>query len=144
MKPNSYSEVSAYNRWYRENNREQIMKNKKELPHKTLNGRMSRLHTNSRQRAISKGWEYDLDSKFLIDLWHKQGGKCAITGQNMEITSLESRTRSLVVSLDRINNSRGYTRDNVWLTTSKVNYMRGVLSMDDFIEMCKLVLENSK
>ena len=143
MKPNSYSEVSAYNRWYLENNREQLMEYKKNLPHKTLNGRMSRLHTNSRQRAISKGWDYDLDSKFLIDLWYKQDGKCAITKQTMLITSDESRTRSHVVSLDRIDNSKGYVRDNVWLTTAKVNYMRGVMDMDDFIGMCKLVLENS-
>lgn len=38
----------------------------------------------------------------------------------------------------------GYTRDNVWLTTTQANFAKGVQSYPEFVEFCKQVVENSR
>jgi len=42
-------------------------------------------------------------------------------------------------SIDRINNSRGYLKGNIQLVHKDINFMKGKMSQDDFIKMCKLV-----
>jgi hypothetical protein len=78
--------------------------------------------TDSAKRARNNGWEFDLDRKYLEELWHSQNGLCAVSGVKMQT---ESGTRSMKNayrgSLDRIDNSKGYVKGNVRFTTHWVN-----------------------
>ncbi len=76
----------------------------------------------SSKRARNNGWEYNLDREYLVKLWKKQQGRCAVSGIEM---ATESGTREnknpYRASLDRIDNSKGYVKGNVRFTTHWVN-----------------------
>ena len=101
---------------------------------------MAALKGNAKIRARKSGWNFDLSLDFLEQLWNKQRGLCALTGQPMSLSSEDNRWDSDLCSLDRIDAELGYTQDNVQLTTSRANYAKGVLSTQEFVEMCKQVV----
>lgn len=86
----------------------------------------------------SLGRDYP-DSLSLADLltltaalWTKQSGRCVLTGQKFELRSNEDGgVQDDRVSLDRIDNLRGYASDNVQLVTQFANRARGTLSCDE-------------
>ena len=67
----------------------------------------------------------DLTIEGLKELWDKQEGKCAVTGVQM---SLERGNDPYQLSLDRIDNSRGYALDNVRWVCYIYNIARGQFS----------------
>jgi len=80
----------------------------------------------ARSRAERKNIPINIDIRFLLELFDKQRGLCALTGIVMETSnSPEQRTNKYAVSLDRINSKLGYTRDNVRLVVWCINWMIG-------------------
>lgn len=43
------------------------------------------------------------------------------------------------ISVDRIDSSKGYTKDNVQLVCDIVNRMKLDLNMSKFVELCKII-----
>lgn len=77
------------------------------------------------RRSRDKGIEYNLTVKFLENLFLKQEGKCALTG---ELLTVPQKARDVfTISLDRIDSSKGYTEDNVQWVHKDVN----ILKMDN-------------
>lgn len=71
----------------------------------------------------------------LVELYHKQDGRCAALG--IKLTPVEKKAgryicnRWTTLSLDRIDNSKGYSIDNIRLTCWAANGMRGTLAIDE-------------
>lgn len=84
-------------------------------------------------------WQITIDDG--VDLFESQGGKCALTG--LELTC-SGDFNEITASLDRIDNSKGYTIDNIQFVHKDVNMMRGSLALDKFIELCKLISDKVK
>ena len=86
---------------------------------------------------------------FLMKLWEKQGGRCALTGISMtwRVATREDISNGYGlgrnVSVDRIDNARGYVKGNIRLICSQLNYMRGSLGDSDFILWCELVVRHN-
>ena len=57
--------------------------------------------------------------------WKKQKGKCWWLGIPMSLEDLYMPRSPFAVSVDRVNNSGGYTPDNIVLTTRFANVGRG-------------------
>lgn len=93
----------------------------------------------TRRRSKIKDSYNDLDLEFLMYLWNKQNGKCAITGLDMTYKFYEGRVNTNV-SVDRIDSSKGYTRDNVQLVCMAANQMKNDLSMDELVYMCEKII----
>lgn len=79
----------------------------------------------------NSGLEWDLSVEDCIDLWHAQGGRCALSGNVM------SRHRGFGdvpfnLSFDRIDPKKGYTKNNVQLTCWEANRMKHSLSPAEF------------
>jgi hypothetical protein len=92
------------------------------------------LLSNKRAECRRRCREFSLTLECVMQLWEKQGGKCAMSGDFM---SYNHKGRSpLALSIDRIDNACGYTPDNIWLTTVRVNRARGEFSIEEFIGMC--------
>jgi hypothetical protein len=87
--------------------------------------------------------EFDLDVQFLADLLVKQGGVCALSGEHLTLPIKSSRDNHFNTSIDRIDSSKGYTRDNVQLVTKKVNRHKLDSSDPDFVDLCKMVAANN-
>lgn len=53
------------------------------------------------------------------------------------------RNDNNALSIDRIDSSKGYTRDNVVLVCSSINVMKNSHSIDEFINLCRSVVEHA-
>jgi hypothetical protein len=104
----------------------------------------------ARGRAKRKGWKFDLNKEFIYSLDEKQNGLCAVCGVPMEWTTHVKNSRenacfsncpSNRVSLDRLDASKGYTKDNVQLVCAFINLARSSHSMEDLFKYAKLIVE---
>ena len=83
------------------------------------------LSSNSKNRKL----ELSITKDDIKNLWEHQKGLCAITGFQMELAKSQktSRARSFSpyrLSIDRIDNNIGYTKDNIRMVCAYVNIMR--------------------
>lgn len=78
----------------------------------------------------------DLTTDQLVDLYEKQGGKCAVTRQVMTLES----GNPLSASIDRVKCDGSYTLSNVVLVCRWVNTGRGTCSIERFRELVLLPL----
>ena len=78
----------------------------------------------------------DMEEKFL-----EQIGKCAYT--NIELFFGDSKNRG-TASIDRIDSSKGYIKENIQWVHKDVNLMKMDLSHDRFLEICKIITEKNK
>ena len=80
--------------------------------------------------TIEDGWE----------MFQSQNGKCALSGIDIKFVkygrSVKATLKSQTASLDRIDSSKGYTKDNVQWVHKDINRMKNVYSDEYFIEMC--------
>lgn len=94
----------------------------------------------ARDRAKSKNIYFDLTKEFLLDLWDKQEGKCALTGLDMTYDMYNGRTYTNV-SIDRIDVSKGYTKDNVQLVCMAANQAKSDLTDEQLYQICKGIVD---
>lgn len=73
----------------------------------------------------------DLTDLFLEEMLVAQGGCCAWTGVRMTTDINSDRLR--LITLDRLDNSRGYTKDNVVLVCKAANQARGNATPAEFV-----------
>jgi len=82
-----------------------------------------------------------------IDMWDKyieQDKKCALTGLSIHIERNYMKKRSnMTASLDRIDNSKAYTIDNIQWVHKDINLMKNKFSEEYFIKMCKLIIKHN-
>lgn len=90
--------------------------------------------------AKKRGLNFELTIEFLWDLLIKQNKNCAITG--MPIFLSEAKNGNSTASLDRIDSSKHYTKDNVQWVHKDINQMKSNHDKDYFIFLCEKVIEN--
>ena len=76
----------------------------------------------AKRTAKRTGCCFDIDEAWVNESFNRQGGKCYWTNAPLLITS--QANHPLKPSLDRIEGSEGYTRDNVVITALSVNIGR--------------------
>lgn len=82
---------------------------------------------------------HELDKEFLIELFNKQKGLCALSGIKMTNYLGKGRIKTNM-SLDRIDNSKGYTKDNVQFVCDHINVMKNNLTTEDLLMFCKAIV----
>lgn len=98
-------------------------------------------YTRYRKMANKRSLQFDVSINELWKIFLRQRGYCAVTG----LPILVGTTKEYVTaSIDRIDNTRGYTVDNIqWIhKTVNVKIKKDML-MDDVYKWCNLVVENS-
>jgi len=84
---------------------------------------------------------FNIDIFYLVDLYNKQQGKCAISG--VEMTYISGSGRVLTnISIDRIDSSLGYIQGNVQFVCDVVNRMKSDLPIGQLYQWCSTILEN--
>ena len=73
-------------------------------------------------------------------LYEKQNRKCIYTGEPI-LFGKRNRKIKQTASLDRVDSSRGYTKDNVQWVHKDINIMKGSLSSERFVYLCSKVKE---
>lgn len=79
----------------------------------------------------------DITYDYIVELYNKHDGRCAITGIKMthEFGDMKS------ISIDRIDSSIGYLKPNVQLVCQAVNLAKRERSQNDVIEFFKAVVD---
>lgn len=104
------------------------------------------LMTYLKRKAKERSLEFTVTAQELWDLFNKQNGKCALSGVDITLTTVINSQHNLdrakmTASLDRIDNSKSYTIDNVQWIHKVLNHMRRQYSIDEYVKWCKLVAE---
>lgn len=82
---------------------------------------------------------HEITVKDIEELYEEQDGKCALSGQELSFTYTDNN----IISIDRIDSDKGYTKDNIQLTTFIVNQAKSNLFLEEFQEMCINVAKNA-
>ena len=95
----------------------------------------------AKSSAKRKNLNFDLSPEFLLELYNKQEGKCYYTGIKM---LMNQSCNPHLLSLDRINSTLGYTKNNVVFCCFHVNIMKRDLTINEFFQFCKQIVEYNK
>jgi hypothetical protein len=133
---------AEYHRQWRRENREKVARYKLDFyhAHKSEPGRADKLRayqrhlrmtswsawlgskiTTARSQDRKDGRENNLDKSFIMDLLTRQNYKCAVTG--IPLTHTPDDLAS--ASIDRIDSSKGHTKENVQLVCKFYNMGKG-------------------
>ena len=85
----------------------------------------------ARQHAKAKNREFTITLDDLFEVLLNQNNKCALTN-----ILFSSETKP---SLDRIDSSKGYTKENIQFVLKEINIMKSNFDESKFIELCTLV-----
>ena len=102
----------------------------------TIDGHCKKIMCRIREKTKNT----DLTFKYLAELWNNQKGFCAITGKPMDLIKGNGRKPNSP-SVDRIDNDRGYFKDNVRWVCWHVNTMKGIFTDDVLDEWCVAVVQ---
>lgn len=81
------------------------------------------------------------------DIWNqflKQDRKCALTGVELKFSQWISNRKETTASLDRIDNTKGYSINNIQWIHKDINWMKGRFPQNKFIYLTNLVSNHSK
>lgn len=92
-----------------------------------------------RCRAKLKNLSFSITKEDLIILAENQNFLCALTGE--PLTFIVGAGRLLTnASVDRIDSTLGYTKDNIQLVSLQVNILKNTLSMTQLYQLCETIL----
>lgn len=93
--------------------------------------------------AITRKLEFVVSQEFIWQLYQKQLGECALTGESIEFGSTYN-SKDRTASLDRIDSSKGYTESNVQWIHRNVNQMKWNFKQENFLQTCIQIANYAK
>lgn len=86
--------------------------------------------------------EYSISEKDLINQFNKQNGLCYYTGLRLEFGQKQKDRNQQTASIDRLDNAKGYTTDNIVWCHKHINLMKKDLTVERFMFIAKKTVEN--
>ena len=93
---------------------------------------------------------FNITKEDIAELYESQGGLCALTNTPMTYSVMKERSEEdshilnpTNISIDRINPSKGYEKDNIQLVCAIVNRMKYDLTVSELLDWCKKVIKNT-
>lgn len=97
-------------------------------------GSLQRQYKKFQKAADNRSLEWDLSFEDFSSLFK---GKCSLTGWDIDV-----KHPKITASLDRIDSTKGYKKDNVQWVHTMVNMCKNKYDEKKFIEMCCAVASN--
>lgn len=95
-----------------------------------------KMRQRAKNRAKQRNHEFDLS---LSDIQIPE--YCPVLGVKLEIHKGSSGGKPFSPALDRVNNSKGYTKDNIQVISHRANQMKADASKEELIAFAKWVLK---
>lgn len=122
--------------------RDNFLKRKKDWS-QSSHGRLYELYNSAKHRSLNKNIPIDIDLNWLEKLYSKQEGKCLLTGFDLVlINTAKSGYNPYSPSIDRIDSTKGYTKDNARLVCTAVNIALNVWGDSHLEKICKCFLSD--
>ena len=86
--------------------------------------------------AERRNIDFNLRREDAFDVFLQQERRCKFTNLPIDFTSMGHRGTA---SLDRLDNDKPYSKNNVQWVHSHINVMRGSHNIEYFLKMCTLV-----
>jgi hypothetical protein len=98
--------------------------------------------------AKKRGLAFDIDIDKVMQIWHEQGGRCALSGVLMQAAKdgKGRKGKDMNVSLDRIDQDKGYlfSPRNVQLVCLRVNFMKHNMEEHDLFWWCQNIVDKNR
>ena len=122
-------EIREKQRIYREKNKRKILETQRNY---VKNNRIKTALARIKIRAKEHGWEFNLTPEDIIipDV-------CPILGIPLEWGNTKNKEYS--PSIDRIDSSKGYTKDNIWVISTKANVMKNNATFEEILRFCEVM-----
>lgn len=150
-KNKNYFKIKNKERYNKENNKERYLKyrdsnlERKAKYDSSIRGKLYNLLEAARSRTKKKGLELDIDLDFLLELYNKQNGKCALTNISFTFERNKPGVKNFLPhnpSIDKIDPFGGYTKNNIRIVLVAVNLALNNFGEDCFYEICKAYIKN--
>lgn len=114
---------------------------------------MKNLFGEIKYNAKTRDIKVEITLEDLFELYEKQDGKCMYSGVRMTHNKMPSgkvkdyrseTTNPYNISVDRIDSTKDYTKENIQMVAVSVNHMKWNLTEENFLEMCELIVNFSK
>lgn len=89
-----------------------------------------------KRRAEKMNFEFNLTLDYVLSIFDE---KCNLSGEEIQFGKHWNKLSDQTASLDRIDNTKGYIVGNVQWVHKDVNFMKGQLTQERFIELCKKI-----
>ena len=101
------------------------------------------MFTACRRNAKVRNIEFHITIENAWEQFKKQDGMCALSGVPIKlfVGNLRSDRKGRTASIDRIDNNKGYTIDNIQWVHKTVNLMKNIANQPEFIDWCKKIAE---
>jgi len=98
-----------------------------------------------RQGARNRKIDFNITIEEIWNQFILQNKKCKFTGIVLTLTdsNRDSYGYNDTASLDRIDSSKGYNKDNVQWVHKKINIMKMSMSDEELINWCKIIAEHN-
>lgn len=100
--------------------------------------------------AKSRDIDFNITIQEAWELVEKQNYKCNLSGIHLTFKRYSKMESGKVIfitgtaSLDRIDSSKGYTKENCQWIHKDINWMKNDMKQNEFIEMCNNIADHSK
>lgn len=85
--------------------------------------------------------DFNITSEYIQDLYNNNH-YCALSGIDIEYNKKLCMSENCL-SIDRINSNKGYIKGNIQIVQKDINMMKGSLTQEKFIYLCKLVASHN-
>lgn len=89
-----------------------------------------------RNRKRNQNLEFNLTSDDVIDVIKRQNKRCVFTGEPLLFCSSNAEEQSMKASIDRLDNSKGYTKDNIQIVWMIANFARNIFEPEIVYNFC--------
>ncbi len=87
--------------------------------------------------AKSRNIELNITIEDAWKQWLKQNGKCALTGWILQFALTAKKSSNATASLDRIDSSKPYTKDNIQWVHKDINRLKVNFSEEYLLKICR-------
>ena len=124
--------ISNVNSTYQQNKNKQSTRVRRRREKLTHEYPLSLLYSSCRVGALRRDLEFLITREDVNNLWEKQQGKCYYSHIPMNQTWNKKHPQQ--VSIDRLDNTKGYSIENTVLCCQSINYAKNSYPLDIFLD----------
>lgn len=119
---------------------------RKQINHKLIFLRQNLVRAANR---INKKFNIEIDLDYLYDIGESQNWKCALSGSDLEFRRggsiwLNQYCNPNSCTIDRIDSTKGYIKDNIQLVTWRANTAKNGMDHNEFLQLCFSIYEHHR